>query len=135
MGIKAKRSLLAGNHPRGDDPMFSTISRDALKAKLDAREPVVLVEALPERHFRDAHLPGAINLPHDEVDARAPSLLPDKDAQIVVYCASLPCQNSAVAARRLVQLGYTRVSEYAEGKKDWMDAGLPVESGSAAGVA
>jgi rhodanese-related sulfurtransferase len=112
--------------------MVPTISRDALKAKLDAGEPVTLVEALPERHFRDAHLPGAVNLPHDAVDALAPSLLPDKEAEIVVYCASLPCQNSAVAARRLVQLGYARVSEYAEGKKDWADAGLPLEGGAAA---
>lgn len=111
--------------------MVSTISRDALKAKLDAGLPVVLVEALPERQFRDAHLPGAINLPHDQVDALAPVLLPDKDAEIVVYCASLPCRNSVIAAERLARLGYARVSEYAEGKKDWVEAGLPVESGEA----
>jgi rhodanese-related sulfurtransferase len=107
--------------------MFTTITRDALKAKLDAGEPVTVMEALPAKYFRHAHLPGAINIPHDEIDARAPDLLPDKDAEVVVYCASLPCKNSEIAARRLVELGYTKVREYAEGKKDWVDAGLPVE--------
>ena len=63
------------------------------------------------------HIPGAINLSHDEVDARALELLPDKDAEIVVYCASATCQNSGMAANRLASLGYTNVRDYHEGKK------------------
>ena len=55
-------------------------------------------------------------------------VLPDKDAFVVVYCANTPCQNSVVASRRLVELGYTNVHEYVEGKQDWIEAGLPVES-------
>lgn len=111
--------------------MVATITRDELKAKLDRGEPVVLVEALPERYYLDKHLPGALNIPHDQVDALAPAMLPDKDAQIVVYCASGPCRNSGIAARRLVALGYTDVRDYHEGKQDWVEAGLPVESGPA----
>jgi rhodanese-related sulfurtransferase len=34
-----------------------------------------------------------------------------------------------MAAARLVELGYTRVRDYHEGKADWIQAGLPVESG------
>jgi len=49
---------------------------------------------------------------------------------IVVYCANAACQNSHLAAVRLKQLGYTAVRVYAEGKKDWIGAGLPVEQGS-----
>lgn len=111
--------------------MVTTITRDELKAKLDRQEDLVLVEALPERYYLDQHLPGAINLPHDQVDALAPTLLPERDAQIVVYCASGPCRNSSIAAHRLAQLGYTNVRDYHEGKKDWIEAGLPVESGPA----
>jgi rhodanese-related sulfurtransferase len=106
--------------------MVDTITRDALKAKLDNGEPVTIVEALPEKYYRHAHLPGALHMPHDEVDALAPRLLPDKDAAVVVYCASDTCKNSDIAARRLTELGYTRVSAYLGGKKDWIDAGLPV---------
>jgi len=111
--------------------MPSTISRDELKAAIDRGE-VTVVEALPAMYFEKEHIPGAININHDEIDAKAPELLPDKDAAIVTYCASLSCQNSEAAARRLEALGYTNVREYAEGKADWTAAGLPTESRSAA---
>ncbi|MCI0430241.1 MAG: rhodanese-like domain-containing protein [Rhodospirillales bacterium] len=111
--------------------MVAKITRDELKAKLDRGEAVTLVEALPPRYFLDRHLPGAINLPHDQVETLAPSLLPDKEAEIVVYCSNTACQNSSIAARRLTALGYRRVRAYHEGKQDWIEAGLPVEQGAA----
>ncbi len=58
--------------------------------------------------------------------------MPDRDAAIVVYCASGPCQNSGIAAGRLAALGYSDVSDYHEGKAEWIAAGLPVETGVAA---
>lgn len=107
---------------------ISTIPRDALKQRLDHKLPTTLVEALPQRYFDDGHLPGALNIPHDQVRAAAPSQLPDKDAFIVVYCANKPCANSRQAAVILHQLGYTQVYEYVEGKEDWREAGYPLEA-------
>lgn len=68
--------------------MVQTISRAELKEKLDRRDDFHLVETLPEATYDHAHLPGAINLPPDRVRELAPQLLPDKDAEIVVYCTS-----------------------------------------------
>ncbi len=107
-----------------------TISRDELKQALDGGE-VTVVEALPAMYFEQGHIPGAININHDEIDGKAPALLPDKHAPIVTYCANAPCRNSGIAARKLEALGYTDVAEYVEGKQDWVDAGLPTESGVA----
>jgi rhodanese-related sulfurtransferase len=67
--------------------MADPISRDELRAKIDRGESFRLVETLPEAAYREAHLPGAINLPPDRVRELAPELLPDKTADIVVYCA------------------------------------------------
>jgi rhodanese-related sulfurtransferase len=67
--------------------MVATISRDELKMKIDRRETFMLVETLPAAAYHHAHLPGAINLPPDQVTPLAPTLLPDKTADIVVYCA------------------------------------------------
>jgi rhodanese-related sulfurtransferase len=107
--------------------MVPTITRDEVQRRL-ADGNVTLVEALPASNYEDAHLPGAINLPHDEVDTLAPALLPDKQAEIVVYCANQACANSGIAVTRLMELGYTNVRGYEAGKQDWIDAGLATES-------
>jgi hypothetical protein len=39
----------------------------------------------PEYLIEQAHLPGALNIPHDAVDTLAPRLVSNKDAEIVVY--------------------------------------------------
>jgi rhodanese-related sulfurtransferase len=114
--------------------VIARISRDDLRALIDRADSFVLLEALPASYFEDAHLPGAQNMPHDRVDALAATLIPDRTTPVVVYCASLPCPNSEIAARRLSALGYTNVREYAEGKEDWVNAGLPVERGAAAAI-
>jgi rhodanese-related sulfurtransferase len=111
--------------------MIIKIDRQMLAEALRSNAPPTLVEALPERYYVDAHLPGALNLPHDAVDALAPALLPDRQADIVVYCASAQCRNSDIAAERLQRLGYGKVRVYTDGKKDWIEAGLAVESGPA----
>ena len=62
------------------------LTRDELKRKMDRGDDFVLVETLPAFMYDQRHLPGAINLPPDEVQQRAADVLPDKDAEIVVYC-------------------------------------------------
>ena len=67
--------------------MIVTISRDELKEKAERSDKFTLVETLPRTSFEHAHLPGAINLPPDKVKELASELLPDKNADIIVYCA------------------------------------------------
>ena len=110
--------------------MTPIISRHDLHAKLASATPPHLVEALGSGYFADAHLPGAINIPPDQVDRLAPRLLLDLDAEIVVYCSST-CRNSEAAAHRLEELGYRRVLLYPDGKEDWIEHALPVERAGA----
>jgi rhodanese-related sulfurtransferase len=107
---------------------LQTITRAELRASID-RGGVTVVEALPLEYYRKAHLPGALHLPHTEVARLAPALLPNRDAAIVVYCASADCPNSGIAAEALGALGYRDVRVYVEGKQDWIAAGHPVGSG------
>ena len=109
--------------------MTQAITRDEIKLRLDDEVSFVLVEALPEKYFVDAHLPGAIRINHDEVAAKAPSLLPDRHASVIVYCASVACENSAIAAKALEDMGYANVLVYEGGKEDWLAGGLPTEAG------
>lgn len=106
---------------------FPAITRQEIEKKLSAGDDFMIVEALGPMYFEDAHLPGALNLPHDRIDELAAEVLPDKSAFVVVYCSNTACQKSTVAGHRLVELGYTNVHVYVEGKQDWIEAGLPVE--------
>ena len=107
--------------------MTRTITRDELKAALGSANAPVLIEALPARYYVDAHLPGAINIPHDVIDENVKTILPDLDAPIVVYCANGPCKNSGIAQMALTKLGYSNVRDYHDGKQDWREAGLPLQ--------
>ena len=109
--------------------MTNTITRAELRDAIES-EDIVVVETLAAPYYEDAHLPGAINIPHTEVAELAPRLLPDKDAAIVTYCSNTACPNSGIAAAQLTKLGYTNVRKYAEGKQDWSAAGLPLEQGA-----
>ena len=106
--------------------MTDTVTREELKAKMDRGEDVVLVDALSPEHYASSHLPGAVNLPYEFVD-EAERVLPDKGAEIVVYCMNEGCSASGEEARELTEMGYRNVRHYAAGKQDWMHAGLPVE--------
>jgi rhodanese-related sulfurtransferase len=68
--------------------VIETVSRDGLKAKMDGGTAFILVETLPPVAYQHKHLPGALNLPPDLVRELAPGLLPDKGAEIIVYCSS-----------------------------------------------
>jgi rhodanese-related sulfurtransferase len=66
--------------------MRATISRDELKAKIDRGDRFTLLDTLANQYYRHSHLPRAINMPYDQVNELAPTLLPDKNAEIVTYC-------------------------------------------------
>jgi rhodanese-related sulfurtransferase len=108
--------------------MTPRISRAELQAAIEAGT-VVPIGALPEGYYVQQHLPGALNLVAADVDTRATTLLPDKNAPIVTYCSNTACANSGQVASKLESLGYTNVRKYAEGIQDWVEAGLPVEAG------
>lgn len=102
------------------------ITREELRDSLIIGDELVLVEALPKEYWEESHLPGAVQMDHKEVIDKADMLLPDKNAKVVVYCASTQCQNSSIAAHTLEDLGYTNVHEYMEGKEHWVEGGLPL---------
>ncbi|MHB1536782.1 MAG: rhodanese-like domain-containing protein [Acidimicrobiales bacterium] len=108
--------------------MTQTITRDELEAGLDAGT-ITVIDALPESYYAQQHIPGALNLVADDVTSRAAELLPDRDAAIVTYCSNTACGNSGHVATALTKLGYTNVRKYAEGIQDWVEVGLPTETG------
>ena len=88
----------------------------AAGARLDSGDPVVLLDVRTAEEFAEGHIPGAVCLPVEAIGRTAPAELPDKSAEILVYCRS--GSRSAKAARKLTGLGYTHVADFG-GIQDW----------------
>lgn len=107
---------------------MTTIDTATLRNWQVQHQDFILVDTLPAESFAKGHLPGAINIVSDDIIDEAAGRLPDKDATVVVYCASENCKRAGRAAERLANLGYHRVLHYVGGKKAWQVEGLPLES-------
>jgi len=68
--------------------MEHTISTKELKAKLDRNQSIKVVETLAPERYREAHIPGALNIPPDKIKELAPQVLPNQNAEIVTYCTN-----------------------------------------------
>ncbi len=88
-------------------------------------QKLLLVNVLTPEYYGDCHIRGSINVPLDMIEEWAKSI--DKDAPIVVYCASYTCSASLIAWQRLHALGFINIWAYEGGMNEWYNAGLPVE--------
>ena len=68
--------------------MEKVISTKDLKAKLEHKGAVTVLETLAPERYREAHIPGALNIPPERIKELAPSMLPNKDSEIATYCSN-----------------------------------------------
>ncbi len=119
---------LAGDKcPCAQGPMrMAEINTAALKALLDAKVPLTLLDARSGKYDDGRRIPGAQTLAPDAKDEDILAKLKSKDALIVTYCANLKCPASRTLAKKLDALGYKRVLVYPFGIEDWVAAGNTV---------
>ena len=103
------------------------INAKELKEKIDSGEDFILIDVLSKESFDANHIEKSINIHVDQVEERAPNELPDKNKEIIVYCANKACPASPNAARKLEEMGYTKVSDFEEGLEGWEGAGYEFE--------
>ena len=92
------------------------ITAQEAKEIMDAEEGYIILDVRTQEEFDQAHIPGAILIPNDQISAEAERVLMDKNQLILVYCRS--GRRSKLAAEELVKLGYTNIKEFG-GIIDW----------------
>ncbi len=102
------------------------VSLDEIKRRLEAKEPMVLVDVREKEENRAGYIPGAISVPRGFLEIQIEQRVPDKNAPVVLYCAG--GTRSALAAATLQQLGYTHVETANPGFVRWKDLGYPMET-------
>jgi rhodanese-related sulfurtransferase len=110
---------------------ITEISPAELKAKLDSKEDLLLVDVREPNEYAHGHISGAHLVPRGIIEAAAdpsypkhyPELSSGRDRQIVLYCAT--SGRSAMAAAVLQMMGFNNVINMAGGYTRWEAEGLP----------
>ena len=79
-------------------------------ARMESDENYILLDVRRADEFESGHIPGAVNLPNEEIGTEEIPSLPDKAQTIYIYCRS--GNRSKQAADKLLALGYTNLIEF-----------------------
>jgi rhodanese-related sulfurtransferase len=97
---------------------------DAVKAKMDRGDKLLLVDVREESEFAKDHLPGAIHLGKGIIERDIEARVPELNAEMILYCGG--GFRSALAADNLQKMGYTNVISMDGGIRDWREKGFPL---------
>lgn len=101
---------------------LQSIDAETLHRKITGEHSPIIINALAKDAYLAKHIPGSINIPTENAEI-AKEVIPNLDADIVVYCANEGCDASPKLAQKLEEMGYTHVSDFEEGLAGWRKAG------------
>jgi rhodanese-related sulfurtransferase len=104
---------------------MKNIQKEELKKRLE-NNSTTLIEVLNPEEYEKEHIRGAINIPLSEIATEANKSF-KKDQELILYCSDADCTASATAAEKLEDTGFTNIYHYPGGKKEWKEAGFPME--------
>ena len=89
---------------------YEKISMSEGLKRMESDENYILLDVRRADEFEAGHIPGAVNLPNEEIGTEEIPSLPDKEQTIYIYCRS--GNRSKQAADKLLALGYTNIIEF-----------------------
>ncbi len=102
---------------------------EEVKQRIERGERFALIDVREESEYAAGHAVGAIHLSKGVIERDIESKFPDVHTPLVLYCGG--GYRSALAADNLQKMGYTNVVSMAGGWRAWVQAGLPIEHGTA----
>lgn len=105
-------SILSGcvNSDAIQDKSYEEIPMSEGIERMASDEGYILLDVRRADEFEAGHIPGAVNIPNEEIGTEEISSLPDKTQTIYIYCRS--GNRSKQAAEKLLTLGYTNIIEF-----------------------
>ena len=89
---------------------YEKISMSEGIKRMKSDENFILLDVRRADEFATGHIPGAVNLPNEQIGKSEIPSLPDKNQTIYIYCRS--GNRSKLAADKLLALGYTNLIEF-----------------------
>ena len=100
------------------------VSVGDVKRMIDTGEKIVILDVRDRDEFETGHIPGALNLSRGMLEFKINTLVPDRNATVVVYCGV--DLRGPLATRTLNDMGYKNAVNIVGGLKAWKAAGYPV---------
>lgn len=97
------------------------VSAEEVRRRLDRGDRVQILDVREPDEVEHGVVPGARHLSRAHFESRVEDVIPDKDTEVVTYCAA--GVRSAFAAKTLKDLGYSKVASMAGGFTRWKDLG------------
>ena len=119
----------APSGPAARMPAVQVVTGEQLKASIDAKKKMVVVDTRTPDEFAQARIVGSVNVPAGFVRALSNRLPKDRGTLLVFYCRGMGCTLSPEAASEAAGLGYTNLAIYQAGIPDWLLKRYPVETG------
>ena len=105
----------------------TSITSNELIARIQKDSAPLILDVRTESEFAKSHIPGAVNVPHQEIEKRLSDLPVNKSTEIVVHCKSGP--RAEIAEEILSVAGYRNVKILTGNFDGWSESDLPVEHG------
>lgn len=120
----AAKAPAAPASPAANAAFTKSVTPAELAARRAGKNAPVVLDVRAPAEFAEGHVPGAINVPHDQVESRLAELRQYRDREVVVYCRS--GRRAGLAAEVLQRNGFTRLEHLAGDMPGWTAAGQPV---------
>ncbi len=102
----------------------AAISGTELLARLGGPDAPLVLDVRSPEEFGEGHVPGAVNVPYDQIEANLDSLLAFRDRDVVVYCRT--GRRAGIAEARLREAGFERLWDLEGHMTAWVANELPV---------
>jgi rhodanese-related sulfurtransferase len=105
-------------------PKVPEVSAEQVKAAIEKKENIILLDVRTPQEFSKNRINGAINIPLDEIENKIAQTIPDKSKKIYVYCLS--ASRSVHAVSLLQKIGYTDAYNMTSGLLAWRAKQYPL---------
>jgi rhodanese-related sulfurtransferase len=113
----------ADDSKRRADP--KSITAEQLAEQIQLSQAPLILDVRSEKEYADGHIPGAQNIPHDQLLNRLSEIDAAKTEEIVVHCRS--GHRAGIAEKVLMEAGYSNVRDLDGHMNGWRSGGYPIE--------
>ena len=93
-----------------EDASVQNIDQETAKKMMEKDDGHIILDVRTKEEYAAGHIPGAINLPNEDIRDQKPEVLPDTDQIILIYCRS--GHRAGLAAEKLAKLGYKKLYNF-----------------------